>query len=85
MQLIVCQLLYLSKAVQKFIWRYKETRIANTRMQQINNVDGPAPLDFKNGHNATVIISAWYWRVVRQTDNVTEYRVQKQIHTYMAN
>lgn len=67
-QLIVHKLLYLHKAVKKFTWKYKGPRVANTSMQKINSVVGLRPLDFKNCYNATVIISVWYWHVVRQID-----------------
>lgn len=38
--------------------------------------------DLNNSYKATVIKTVWHGLMDRQMDNETEYRIQKETHTY---
>ena len=58
----------LEKAILKFIWNNKKTRIAKTILNSKRTSGGISIPDLKQYYRAIVLKTAWYWYSDRQVD-----------------
>ena len=61
-------LIEIEKAIMKFIWKHKQSRIAKTILSTMRETGGITVPDLKLQYRPIVTKMTWYWHQNRQAD-----------------